>query len=217
MPRQPVSTKSPGRPAPAQSPGSTQQIAHDAAELALSIGSNLRRLRTRQGLSLERLANISGVSRAMLSQIELGKSVPTISLLWKVAKALGVPFSALSHDGAPASSRIMRAGASKILTSSDGHFSSRALFPHDESRKVEFYELELAPNTEERAEAHALGTIENLVVTEGSVEIAVGGEIHRLGKKDAILFQADVPHIYRNVSAEKAIMYLVMIYAEPVG
>ena len=52
------------------------------------VGANLRRLRKAQGHSLERLAELSGVSRAMLGQIETGKSVPTVSLLWKVADAL---------------------------------------------------------------------------------------------------------------------------------
>lgn len=190
---------------------------HHDAELAQSIGRNMRRLRIRHGYSLERLAHASSVSRAMLGQIELGKSVPTITLLWKVAKALDVPFSALNVDRESLPSQVLRASNAKILTSQDGSFTSRALFPHDRERKVEFYELELAPGKEERATAHAPGTMENLIVTSGEVEIVLGEESHRLKKKDAMLFQADVPHIYRNVSTEKALMYLVMSYAEPTG
>ncbi|MBI1274417.1 helix-turn-helix domain-containing protein [bacterium] len=190
---------------------------NETEALALSIGANLRRLRTRQGLSLERLAALSGVSRAMLSQIELGKSVPTISLLWKVSKALDVPFSALNTDYISQGNRVLRADKAKILTSMDGSFSSRALFPHDESRKVEFYELELKEGASEEADAHAPGTIENLVVTRGEVEIDVGSETYRLREKDAIHFQADAYHVYRNIGEGTAIMYLVMVYAEPVG
>jgi transcriptional regulator with XRE-family HTH domain len=187
------------------------------ADLALSIGQNLRRLRVKQGYSLERLANVSGVSRAMLGQIELGKSVPTISLLWKVAKALDVPFSALSVvDGDHVPNRLLLAKEAKLLTSRDGSFTSRALFPHDGERKVEFYELELKAHAAEHAVAHAAGTIENLIVVSGEVEIKVGSDTYRLGAKDAILFQADVPHVYRNVSDTTALMYLVMSYADPV-
>ena len=69
--------------------------APEATDLAPVVGANLRRLRTRRGLSLERLAQISGVSRAMLGQIELGQSAPTINVLWKIARALEVTFSAL--------------------------------------------------------------------------------------------------------------------------
>ena len=194
-----------------------QEASQDTANLAESIGRNLRRLRVRSGYSLERLAKVSGVSRAMLGQIELGKSVPTISLLWKVAKALEVPFSALNIDGEALGSHVLRSKDAKILTSRDGSFTSRALFPHDSERKIEFYELELSRGAEERAVAHAPGTFENLIVTKGEVEIVIGGESHLLQTKDAILFQADVPHIYRNVSSETVIMYLVMSYADTIG
>lgn len=64
-------------------------------DLTPIVGSNLRRLRLKRGLSLERLAKASGVSRAMLGQIELGQSTPTINVVWKIARALAVPFSTL--------------------------------------------------------------------------------------------------------------------------
>src|SRR6185503_14817644 len=71
-------------------PATTSHPTTESTDLAPVVGSNLRRLRTRRGLSLERLAQISGVSRAMLGQIELGQSAPTINVLWKIARALEV-------------------------------------------------------------------------------------------------------------------------------
>jgi transcriptional regulator with XRE-family HTH domain len=65
------------------------------------VGENLRRLRTERGLSLERLARQTGVSRSMLGQIELGQSAPTIKLLWRIASGLGVDFSELLTDPRP--------------------------------------------------------------------------------------------------------------------
>ncbi|MEP7126331.1 MAG: helix-turn-helix transcriptional regulator, partial [Byssovorax sp.] len=53
-----------------------------SSDLTPVVGANLRRLRAKRGLSLERLARASGVSRAMLGQIELGQSTPTINVLW---------------------------------------------------------------------------------------------------------------------------------------
>ncbi|HTU64105.1 MAG TPA: helix-turn-helix transcriptional regulator, partial [Polyangiales bacterium] len=50
-----------------------------------AVAANLRRLRTRKGFSLERLARASGVSRAMLNQIELARSAPTVNVLWRIA------------------------------------------------------------------------------------------------------------------------------------
>src|SRR5690606_29563326 len=66
-----------------------------AADILPVVGANLRKLRTRRGWSLERLARASGVSRAMLGQIELEQSAPSINVLWRIATALGVQFSAL--------------------------------------------------------------------------------------------------------------------------
>jgi DNA-binding XRE family transcriptional regulator len=84
-------------PAAAAAPpiASSALEAGEATDLAPIVGSNLRRLRTRRGLSLEKLSQLSGVSRAMLGQIELGQSAPTINVLWKIARALEVTFSAL--------------------------------------------------------------------------------------------------------------------------
>jgi quercetin dioxygenase-like cupin family protein len=91
---------------------------------------------------------------------------------------------------------------------------SRALFPFDEPRRVEFYELRLAAGKEEHADAHAAGTKENLFVNTGSLELVVGPERHRLDRGDAILFEADVPHIYINPGPDETIMYLVMTYTQ---
>lgn len=187
-------------------------------ELSLALGRNLKRLRTRQGHSLERLAKLSGVSRGMLSQIETGKSAPTINVLWKVATALAVPFAALLDNQTVHGTVVLRRDDAKLLTSRSGKFTSRALFPFDGERKVEFYELRLAPGHIERADAHAAGTVENLVVVAGEVEIRSGHEPPRLLKEgDAILFEADVAHSYRNTLQVEAVAYLVMTYVEPIG
>jgi transcriptional regulator with XRE-family HTH domain len=191
--------------------------ADDAADLAPVVGTNLRRLRTKRGLSLERLSQLSGVSRAMLGQIELGQSAPTINVLWKIARALEVTFSALISTRTSSGALVLRSEDAKLLTSKDRSFSSRALFPFDEPRRVEFYELRLTPGGVESADAHAPGTSENLVVTAGVVEIDVAGETHRLEAGDSILFEADSPHAYRNGGKGEAVMYLVMTYAEEVG
>jgi transcriptional regulator with XRE-family HTH domain len=191
--------------------------APESTDLAPVVGGNLRRLRTRRGLSLERLAQSSGVSRAMLGQIELGQSAPTINVLWKIARALEVTFSALISTRTQAGALVLRSSESKILTSKDRSFSSRALFPFDEPRRVEFYELRLSAGSVEDADAHPPGTSENLVVTAGTMEIDIAGDTHRLETGDSILFEADTPHAYRNVGRVEAVMYLVMTYAEEIG
>jgi transcriptional regulator with XRE-family HTH domain len=203
--------------APLDPSSPTRAADSNAGQIAAIVSRNVKRLRTRRNLSLEALAKLSGVSRGMLSQIELGRSVPTISLLWKVAHALGVPFAALTSDGNAGGTVLLPAEKAKLLTSAGGAFTSRALFPFDSERKVEFYKLTLAPDSEEVADPHAPGTMENLVVASGQVEITAAGVSYILRADDAILFEADVPHRYRNLGAKTAVMYLVMTYTDAVG
>jgi len=195
------------------------EVAHSsaAADLAPVVGKNLRRLRTQRGLSLERLSQASGVSRAMLGQVELGQSAPTINVLWKIARALGLPFSALIQSQPSSGTRVLRVAQAKRLSSHDGSFVSRALFPFDAPRRVEFYELTLCAHGAEHADAHPPGTSENLYLARGELVVERDGERHTLGPGDAIVFEADVPHVYRNPGASDAVMYLVMTYAEPIG
>lgn len=188
-----------------------------ADELGELIGANLKRIRTKRGLSLEALAKAAGVSRAMIGQIETGRSMPTIGLLWKITSALDIPFSTLMGGGERANLRVLRAADAKLLASKDGGFTSRALFPFEGERRTEFYELAMKPRSVEKAEAHAPGTVENIVVTKGRVEIGVGMDHVTLEAGDAAFFHADLPHSYANPGEEEAVMYMVITYAQPVG
>jgi transcriptional regulator with XRE-family HTH domain len=181
---------------------------------AAVIGANLRRLRGQSNLSLEKLSRVAGVSRAMLGQIELGKSVPTITVLARIADAFSLPVTAFMGRQNEPRVTVLPASDAKLLRSPDGAFVSRALFPFNGSRRVEFYELRLESGCDQGSPAHSAATTENLVVTQGELEIVVGEESHRLGAGDAIFFAADVGHSYRNIGSGPAVAYLVMNYPE---
>jgi rhodanese-related sulfurtransferase/transcriptional regulator with XRE-family HTH domain len=183
-------------------------------ELDALVGANVKELRAKRGYSLDVLAGLSGVGRQTLGQIELGHTVPNLGTLWKIASAFEVPFSTLMARPGKGELRIFRAASAKRIVSTDGRFSSRALFlPDDAGGMFEFYELWLAGHGREDAEPHARGTRENLVVTSGRLVLELGKERHELGKGDAIAFTADVPHSYVNPGSEECWMNLVMTYA----
>lgn len=191
------------------------EVDFETQEIKRRVGQNLVRLRKSRQLSLEKLAAMAGVSRAMLGQVEAGDSAPTISFLWKVARGLDVRFADLLGEEASADVVVLPAQNAKILRSANNGFESRALFPFDNRRRAEFYELRLRAGHEEQADAHAEGTYENLVVNSGKLELIIGNSAPiELKTGDSVYFRADVPHVYKNSSDEDAIMYLVMTYAE---
>jgi mannose-6-phosphate isomerase-like protein (cupin superfamily) len=139
-------------------------------------------------------------------------------VLWRIASALEVPFSALLGGDAETPTAVLRAAGAARLSSEDGGFLSRPLFPFGQGpRRTEFYELRLGARACERAAAHPSGTTENLVVCAGEVAIQFGSERHLLGAGDAILFRADVAHSYESVTDLESVMYLVMTYAVDPG
>lgn len=182
-----------------------------ARDVPMIIGTNLRRLRKARGLSLERLAELSGVSRAMLGQIETAKSVPTVSLLWRVADALGVPVTTLvATDREPAAVVISRERAG-TLVASEGRYASRSLLPVNHSRTIGFFELQIAPGHREEVPAAPIGTRHSLVVARGSLAVAIGGDAPvGLAEGDTITFEACRMHALVNPAALEATAYLVV-------
>jgi transcriptional regulator with XRE-family HTH domain len=174
------------------------------------LGENLRRRRTRRGLSLERLSKASGVSRAMLGQIELGRSSPTVGVLWKIAQALELPIAALISAPESPVMIVLPEAEAKLLISGDKGFSSRALFPPTARSRTGFYELRLAAGASERFEPLPQGTVGNLVVLRGRLEITLRGQTYRLEKGDAFFYESDVAHQFRNANTDEVVVYQVI-------
>ena len=178
------------------------------------VASNLQRLRGKRQLSLDALARASGVSRAMLAQIESGRSVPSIRVLCKIARGLKVSVAAFLDDDGCAGVTVLPARNSKRLVSGSGSFVSRALYPVDAPQRAEFYELRVSPLGEEHSSGHGPGVRENLVVAQGALEISVNEERFLLATGDSIVFYADQPHCYRNPVDSEAVAYLVVTHPE---
>jgi transcriptional regulator with XRE-family HTH domain len=181
------------------------------AKLSIIVGENLRQLRRKHGLSLEQLAHISGVSRAMLGQIETGKSAPTINLLGRIAEALKVSVPSLISNPGVGGTVIVPRDRATVLSSSEGGFISRALFPWGDPQSAEIYEVTIAPHHSETVTAHAAGAKKTLVVLSGDLDVTVGEDSPaRLSEGDVILFNADTPHRFHNPGEKEAKAFLVV-------
>lgn len=184
-----------------------------AAELARRVAEALRGFRRDRHLSLDDLSARSGVSRAALSQIEGGRTNPTLAVLWKIAVGLEVPFHDLLGSSSEQSVRVLRAGDAIPLRSSDGRTESRLLSPGGSSSDTEVYELRLVPKAVHKSDPHAQGTRETLVVLTGALRLGAGAEAHELAAGDSVYFRADVPHYYENRSTRETRCINVIHYA----
>ncbi len=178
------------------------------------VGVNLARLRAERQLSLDALARASGVSRAMLAQVESARSVPSIKVLCKVAAALKVSVAAFLRRHALNGFEHLPAERARRVVSANGRFSVRPLYPDDEPAAAEFHELRIAPLHTEPGTRSAPGTTVNLVVSEGTLEISVHDQRQLLATGDAIVFDADQPHSLRNPGDTEARVFRVTLNPE---
>ncbi|MGB7757683.1 MAG: cupin domain-containing protein [Salinisphaera sp.] len=163
-----------------------------------SIGSRLRDLRRRSGLSLDGAAARTGISKAMLGQIERAESSPTIATLWKIATGLDVSLSYfLSTIPDAGTNRLHRPDPDGWHEDSSG-MRTRPLLPYDAALGFEMFVVEFAAGASSISTPHAAGTIEDVVLLEGELEVEVDGRAHVLVAGDVLQFAADRPHRYHN-------------------
>lgn len=182
-----------------------------AAALGRRVADNLRERRRTLELSLDDLARLSGVSRAALSQIETCKTNPSLSVLWKVAVGLQIPFSELIGERKEVVS-LLRRNEAEVLRSVDGKFESRPLARAGAGPGVEVYELRLGPHAAHAAEPHADGTRELIAVLSGALKMTVGPETYLLAAGDSLVFPADQRHVYENPGTVEGRYHNVIVY-----
>jgi transcriptional regulator with XRE-family HTH domain len=175
-----------------------------AAELARRVADHVKQLRAERQLSLDQLAQASGVSRAALSQIEGARTNPTLGIVWKVAVGLGVPFQALVGAPEASQTRLLRAGDAVALRSTDGQMESRLLSAFGAADRIEVYELRIQTRGLHRSEPHGTGTQEAVILLTGALRVTAGDDKHDLGAGDTLFFSANLPHSYENRSTRES-------------
>ncbi len=177
------------------------------------LGARVKQLRAERGWSLEALANASGVSRSMLSEIEREQANPTLAVTLRIAGAFGMELGELLQMPS-ATSRVV------VIRSNDHtyHYRSekdiriRTLSPLHLEKDVEFYEVRLQPGGALRSAAHFEGTREFLTVTKGEVGVESGGDAEELQVGDSASYRADVAHAIVNRGRGEAVAFLLVIY-----
>lgn len=158
-----------------------------------TLAANLRRERSRRGLSLSELSRLSKIGKATLSQLESATGNPTIETVFSLSRALEVPISDLLDTGAAQALTVVRAAEVDVL-SGEG-VDLRPLRRIEEGGViVEVYDQQVRADAQQPSLGHA-GT-EHTVVQSGTLEVEVDGHQVELGPGDYVSFDAALPHRY---------------------
>lgn len=181
--------------------------------LTKKISTQLKALRKNNGWSLDKASKHTGVSKAMLGQIERCESSPTIATLWKIASGFDVSFSSFIED-TESSSTVNFSHRSKEpeeLHKEDNKMRVASIFPFDDAIKFEVYIIELTPNYTHMSPPHQEGVIEHIIPIEGKVEVFKDNLWHEINQGEGLKFTADSEHGYRN-STNKTVKFHLMIH-----
>lgn len=184
-------------------------------EIKKIIGENLQKIRNNGGMSLQQLADLTGVSKTMLGALERGEINPTIGTLWKISGGLKMPLSRLINKESK-DVVIARADAYEY-TLDQGGIKLLSIFKFDPKKRIEVFLKHFDEGSMLESDGHSAGVEEYLMVFEGEMEIEVNGERFRLMPGDSVKFVADGPHKYWNIGAGPVKAYTIFYYPDKAG
>ena len=176
------------------------------------IGANIQRIRKEQRLTLEALAERSGVSKAMLSQIESDKVNPTVLTIYKIARGLEVELDAILKGGwKPARRFAVTANRDiVILDTSENGPHIKVYSPVNMAEDLEIYQLSFDPGAALVSGPHAPRSEEFLTVISGAVRVSAGDRTADLATGDFIVYHCDVDHTIQNPHKNPAQVHMIV-------
>ncbi|WUR11872.1 XRE family transcriptional regulator [[Empedobacter] haloabium] len=150
----------------------------------------LAALREQRGLSLEELANASGISRATLSRLERGESSPTAALLGKLCTVYGLPMSRLIAAVEEQGAQLIRAAEQAVWTDPASGFVRRMVSPPAQGLRAELVEGTLPAGAVIDYEQPAVrGMEQHLWMLSGVLHYTLEGVEYRLEAGDCLRFR----------------------------
>lgn len=179
------------------------------------IGKNIQKYRQAKHLTLNVLSERSGVSKAMLSQIETNKVNPTIATIWKIARGLNIEIQdILDSNHQPKRDFIKNptSNSGHVIETTEHGVTVRILSPLNMVEDLEMYLINFEPHTKLPSEPHFNGTKEFLTVIKGSVKVKAGNNITTLKKGDFLMYHCDIDHEISCETTSPATIHLVVRY-----
>lgn len=188
--------------------------------MEFDIGSKLREAREAQGISLRSVAQAVGVSASLLSQVETGKTQPSVSTLYSIVRHLGVSLDALMGHESPGASEEWAGASASRVNHDDGVVQRGEDNPTiDMENGVTWERLAVGetdfasplmvtyvPGGSSSVDGSPMrhDSIEYGVIIEGEITLHLDGVVHQLRAGDSFCFDAEREHLYSNTSANPA-------------
>lgn len=181
------------------------------------IAARVRELRNRQGLSLEALADASGVSRSMISLVERGESSPTAVVLEKLATGLGVSLATLFETPAAPPHPLSRRADQVEWRDPASGYRRRNVSPDGFPSPIQIVEVNFPAGARVAYETAARSgvTHQQVWVLQGMIEVVLGKERFELGTGDCLAMVLDRPITYHNPTSKPARYCVVIVAPRP--
>lgn len=175
------------------------------------IGQEIRRIRTEQKLTLDEAAQLCGVSKAMLGQIERGESNPTIATLWKISSGLRVSLSSLLSI-AEDEYQVVAIDQLPFVSSADQKMKLYDVFSFNPISGFEYFYITLQPGAAHESQAHDNASGEYIIVTQGELTLVLANKEYHLSAPAAIQFSPQSAHRYENRSGQVTVFQNIVRY-----
>jgi transcriptional regulator with XRE-family HTH domain len=186
----------------------------DEMETQIHIGPRVRALREAMDLSLRDLAERSGVSAPMLSQVERGETSPTLQVASRIAAGLELRLSQLLRLDESGTVTIVRANERRRGGSPDRGHAFEVLTAPLPGQRAELSRHTLSPGARTGGAGdppmHEPGSREIALVESGRVVLDIDGDRHELTRGDCVTFDADLPHHFENPGPDGAALLAVV-------
>lgn len=180
-------------------------------ELNQIIAVNLKALRQERNMTMGQLAKASGISKAMLSDMEKGNSNPTINTILKVATGLGVSYTQLMEP-VQKDSALVRYDEAEPTESDNKNFHVFCYYGTSPTRDFEIFRSELDSHSEHHSDGHREKSQEYLYLLQGILELHTESDVYTLHPGDALMFESDQQHSYVNPGEERAVFVDINYY-----
>ena len=187
-------------------------------DILVDVGSRVRGVREKRGLSLEDISQRTGIQVDVLGRIEAGEMAPPLGTIIKLAKALEMKMGYFISGEEDRPFTIVRGDDRKVVSRHDSKkgkyygYTYESLAPHKKDRHMEPFLVTLYPaSTEEERSTH--DGQEFIFVLQGKMEVRLEEEIHILEPGDSIYYDSTVPHLVK-CYGEETTKILAVLYAE---